>query len=182
MVSTRSWRSSREEHHEQPKPRDPVNTRRNRRRVLWMFMAMVVLALMIFGSAASTGSRTNAERIDEIAKEIRCKACPGESVYESRVPFAENIKNEIARGIGAGLSDAAIKAKLLAEQGEEILQLPQAKGANSLLWVLPVLVVMCGGAGLGLTFRRWRSEASMVPSDQDRALVAAAAANTEDDA
>jgi cytochrome c-type biogenesis protein CcmH len=136
-------------------------------------MAVVVACLLTIGITGSSGARTNSSRIDAIAKQIRCLACPGESVFESRVPFAENVKDEIAREVGKGRTDAEVKQVLVDNHGAAILLLPRAEGANSLLWVLPVAIVLCGGAGLALAFRRWRSEASMVPSDDDRAVVAA---------
>ena len=49
---------------------------------------------------------------------------------------------------------------------------------NALLWVLPVMVLVAGVGGLVVVFHRWRAQAAATaaPTDDDRALVAAALA------
>jgi cytochrome c-type biogenesis protein CcmH len=139
-------------------------------------MAFVALVVFTIGATRSSDARTNAERIDALAKEMRCLQCAGETVFESRASFAENVKNEIARLVADGRTDDEVRATLVAEQGDQILMLPNAEGTNSLLWVLPIMVLVCGGAGLFLTFRRWAAESAMTPAptESDRALVDAA--------
>lgn len=145
-----------------------------RRKLAWGAMAIIAIVVFTIGATRSGDARTNAERIDSLAKEMRCLQCAGETVFESRASFAENVKNEIAKLVAEGRTDDEVRATLVAEQGEQILMLPDAEGSNSLLWVLPIMVLVCGGAGLLLTFRRWAAESSMTPSDSDRALVDAA--------
>jgi cytochrome c-type biogenesis protein CcmH len=146
---------------------------RARRRLLaWIVMAAIAVAVFAFGALGHRGgASTNAVRIDQISREIRCKACPGESVFESRVPFAENVKAEIARQVAAGKTTGEIKAALVSEYGQDILLLPQGNGATSLLWVIPIIVLVTGAVGLGMAFRNWRDEASMVATDEDRAIL-----------
>lgn len=146
------------------------------RRLAWGAMALIALVVFVIGASRSGDARTNTERIDSLAKEMRCLQCAGETVFESRASFAENVKNEIAKLVAEGRTDAEVRATLVAEQGEQILMLPNAEGSNSLLWVLPIMVLVCGGAGLFLTFRRWAAESAMTPTptDSDRALVDAA--------
>ncbi len=50
------------------------------------------------------------------------------------------------------------------------------------MWALPVAALICAVAGLAVTFRRWRREAAAErdPTDEDRALVAAALASEDD--
>jgi len=146
------------------------------RKLAWGAMTLIAAVAFTIGATRSGDARTNAERIDALAKEMRCLQCAGETVFESRASFAENVKSEIAKLVAAGRTDDEVRATLVAEQGEQILMLPDAEGSNSLLWVLPIMVLVCGGAGLFLTFRRWAAESAMTPapSDDDRAVVDAA--------
>jgi hypothetical protein len=45
---------------------------------------------------------------------------------------------------------------------------------SALVWVLPVVALVCGVAGLGAAFLRWRRRLAVVPSAADRILVAEA--------
>jgi cytochrome c-type biogenesis protein CcmH/NrfF len=148
----------------------------------WLGLGVVLLVALIVGVAQSGGASTPAERIDAIAKTVKCPVCPGESVYESRNSVAINIKNEIAREVRAGRTDDEIRAALAERFGDSILLVPRASGVDSLVWVLPVVVLVVGLVGLGLAFRRWRRETVEAgdPSADDRALVAAAL-RVEDD-
>jgi cytochrome c-type biogenesis protein CcmH/NrfF len=49
---------------------------------------------------------------------------------------------------------------------------PRATGFDSLVWVLPVAVLVCAIAGLGLAFARWRGQRIGDPTVDDAALVA----------
>ncbi len=54
--------------------------------------------------------------------------------------------------------------------------MPKATGFDALVWVLPAVAFICGLAALVVVFRRWKREAGEMrdPTDDDRALVAAA--------
>ena len=62
-----------------------------------------------------------------------------------------------------------------------MLLVPRASGLDALVWVLPALGFVVGTTGLALAFRRWRLEAAGLadPTDEDRAIVEAALAESE---
>ena len=75
----------------------------------------------------------------------------------------------------AGESDDEIRAYLISRYGEEYLLTPQATGASSVVWILPVMVIVAAIAGLAVAFRRWRATPSGPElTDADRRLVDAA--------
>src|SRR4029079_10550100 len=102
--------------------------------------------------------RTQSERIDGIARTIRCPTCAGESVFESKSAAAENIRNEIARQVAAGNTDNQIRRFLADRYGDDVLLVPSASGVGALVWVLPVVVAVLAVGGLALAFRRWRRD------------------------
>ena len=147
----------------------------------WLLFAAVAAALIAIGASRSQGPSNNAERIDAIAKQLRCPVCAGETVYESRVASAVNIKAEIARQVAAGTPDVQIKSAIERAFPDTVL-VPDGKGVNALLWILPVIAVVAGLGALAIVFRRWKAETSAVgaPTDDDRALVAAALDSTDE--
>jgi len=141
----------------------------------WLLLAAIAATLIAVGASRSQGPSNNAERIDAIAKQLRCPVCAGETVYESRVASAMNIKADIARQVAAGTPDAQIKSSIERAFPDSVL-VPDGKGVNALLWILPVIAVVTGLGALAIVFRRWKAEAIALgaPTDDDRALVAAA--------
>lgn len=141
----------------------------------WLVLAALAAAFIAIGSSRGTGPTNNTERVDAIAKTLKCPACVGESVYESRVAVAVNIREEIARRVASGDTDADIRARIEEQfPGSELV--PPAEGANLVLWVAPVVVLVLGLGGVALAFRRWRAQAASArdPDDADRELVEAA--------
>ena len=149
-------------------------------RLVWSFMAVLAAALLAFGATRSSGPSTQEERIDSIAKRLACPTCNGESVYVSRAAAAESIRNEIARQVAAGQrADDAIVAYIESRFPGSLL-LPPAEGVDSLVWVLPVVALVCGFGGLVVVFRRWKIEGEVRAIDEDAAIVAAALNDRDD--
>lgn len=143
----------------------------------WVLLLFVVVGLLAVGAARDSGPRTPDERVEAIAKRVACPVCQGESVYESRHPTSENIKDAIQDRVREGVlgDDEIIESIVAARQGQELL-VPTAAGVEALAWALPATAFVIGAAGLTMAFRRWqRNSASVAPAtDEDFALVAEA--------
>lgn len=139
---------------------------------VWGAMGIVVVVLLLFGALRDSGPSTQAERVDSIAQRLACPTCDGESIYVSRAPAAEAIRNEIARQVAAGQSTDNEIVAYIEQRFPGSLLLPRAEGVDSLVWVLPVVVLVLGFGGLALAFRKWRDEAEAQATDADVALVA----------
>jgi cytochrome c-type biogenesis protein CcmH len=146
-----------------------------RRAVGYVAMLAVLAAAMVIGIRRDSAPRTDQQRIDSIAKSLKCPVCTSESVFESRAPISLAIKDEIARQLHAGQSATQIKAQLASRFGEASLLLPPRSGLAGLVWALPAAVLVFAAAGLVVAFRRWRAVSlASSATDADRALVAAA--------
>jgi cytochrome c-type biogenesis protein CcmH len=138
----------------------------------WLAMAVVLAAFLTVGFTRSDGPRTNQERVDAIAKTIKCPVCRSESVFDSQADASQNIRDEIARQVAAGRTDDQIRAYIndrFKDQG--LLLVPSKTGVDSLVWVLPVVALVLALFGLAVAFRRWRLAPATVVTDEDRALV-----------
>ena len=140
----------------------------------WAFMVVLVVGLLAFGASRSRGPSTQQDRIDAISQQLACPTCNGESIYVSRAPAAESIRNEIARQVAAGQNtDNEVVAYIESRFPGSVL-LPRTDGVESLVWILPVVALVSCFFGLGLAFRRWRTVASLEATDDDAKVVAAA--------
>ena len=139
-----------------PPPPAPARPLLRRRRLGWGLALVALAVLLTYGSLDDRSTPSDAERAAEIARSLRCPQCAGESVAESNVSVAREIRADIARRVDAGQSDDEIRASYATLYGEAILLTPPSTGFGSLVWILPAIVGLTAAAGLGFAFRRWR--------------------------
>lgn len=141
-------------------------------RLAWALMLLVAACALGIGATRASGPSTQAERIDAITKRLACPTCDGESVYVSRASAAESIRNQVARDVAAGrLGDDQIIAAIADRFKAQVLLVPRATGFDSLVWIVPVVVLVVSIAALAGAFRRWRDEQPADPTAADEELV-----------
>ena len=94
-------------------------------------------------------STLNAEEDDKrnkITKNLRCLICQGQSVYDSDSEFANSLKIVVDKKIAEGLSDDQIYEYFKNKYGEWILYDPGLNKNTYILWLLPILIFLIGGA------------------------------------
>jgi cytochrome c-type biogenesis protein CcmH len=146
----------------------------------YVVMAVIALVCLAIGTVRTTGPYTVDDRINAVAKTIKCPTCQGESVADSNAPTSREIRSDIADRLSRGESPDEIRAFYVSSYGEGILLTPSSSGVTALVWVLPVLVLVGAVAGLVFAFRRWRGTGSARATDDDRALVESALADLDD--
>lgn len=142
----------------------------------WALLGVVVVALLYVGIAADDSTPTPEERVEAISKRLACPICDGESVFESRNNASANIRTEIREQVEAGERTNDEIITYFVQREARLLLVPKATGVDALVWALPAFAAVCAIAGLAFAFRRWARASDTVPTDEDRALVAAAMA------
>jgi cytochrome c-type biogenesis protein CcmH len=137
-------------------------------------MAAVLIVALTIGASSDPGPHTNQERVYNIADTIKCPRCVGQSVAESDVAIAREIRTEIARAIDEGRTDDEIRDQIAAGYDEEVLLTPRASGVSGLVWILPVVAAVAALGGMAFVFVRWRKQGVIEATDDDRRLVDAA--------
>ncbi|MDH3752316.1 MAG: cytochrome c-type biogenesis protein CcmH [Acidimicrobiia bacterium] len=144
---------------------------RLRTTVSWTLIAIVAVAALAFGTLDEGGSTTNADRVFDLARSIRCPQCSGQSVAESDVAIAREIRADIAVRVDAGESDEAIQQVYVDRYGSSILLTPSGSGLEGLVWIIPIVGVAAAIVVLGFAFSRWRRAAPAMATDADVVLV-----------
>ena len=124
-------------------------------RSFWLWVAALVvvgaLALIVSPSASSTTTR-----IAHLESLVKCPSCEDLSVAQSNATTAVAVRHEIAADVAAGKSDDQILTSIEDAYGPSILLSPPTTGMGTLLWVVPLAVVLVlVVVGLRLR-RRWR--------------------------
>lgn len=152
-----------------------------RRKVLlsWLLVGVSLATMLAFGVVDGRDDRTNAERAHDIGATIACPQCVGQSVVESDVAIAREIRAEIGRLVVAGYSDDQIRVRFAERYGDWVILTPSTSGVSGLVWVIPVVGLVVGVGLLAVTLSRWRRASLVVGevSEEDQALVEEARAH-----
>jgi len=105
---------------------------------------LIIFILINFSQLKSEDK--SIELKNKILKNIRCLICQGQSVYDSESDFALSIKLIVEKKIMDGLSDEEIYEFLVEKYGQWILYDPDLSKNTYILWLLPLLLFLFGGA------------------------------------
>jgi len=149
---------------------------------VWLTMFLLVCLLLAFGATRSGGPLTQQDRIDLVTSRLACPTCSGESVFVSQASAAQAIRIEVARQVGAGIrTDDEIISYIEQRFGSQVLLVPRSSGIDSLVWSLPVAVLIIALSLLVSAFARWGRRKPGFPSAADEMLVKNALAETAQD-
>ena len=112
-------------------------------------MKILKIFLIIFLSIGSSQLKSD-EKKDElnnkILKNIRCLICQGQSVYDSESNFASSVKLIVDKKINDGMSEDQVYKFLRDKYGDWIIYDPELNKNTYILWLLPILLFVAGGA------------------------------------
>ena len=98
-------------------------------------------------------------RAQNLMREIRCVACENEPISQSAAPIAEDMRTRVREMVADGASDEQVRDWFEDRYGEFVLFRPKAKGLSGmLLWALPFLLLLIGGAIAWTVGRRTKSD------------------------
>ena len=112
-------------------------------------MKTLKIFLIIFLSMSFSQLKSNEENDvlkNKILKNIRCLICQGQSVYDSESDFASSIKLIVDKKINEGELEEQIYEFLRVKYGNWIIYDPELNKNTYILWLLPLLLFLVGGA------------------------------------
>jgi|TARA_Y100000816_G_scaffold212549_1_gene158069 cytochrome c-type biogenesis protein CcmH len=105
------------------------------------FFLIIILFLPISSLDAEEYEKRN-----KITKNLRCLICQGQSIYDSDSEFANSLKILVDKKLSEGLSEDQIYEYFKSKYGEWILYDPGLNKNTYILWLLPLLIFLVGGA------------------------------------
>jgi cytochrome c-type biogenesis protein CcmH len=84
-------------------------------------------------------------RYENIISEVRCLVCQNQTIKDSEVFLAADLRREIRRMMTEGMTDTEIADFLVARYGDFVLYNPRKSGRTLILWITPALLVGFGG-------------------------------------
>jgi cytochrome c-type biogenesis protein CcmH len=101
-------------------------------------------------------------RYDGLTHELRCMQCQNQSIADSPVGLAEDLRRDVREQIIAGKTDAQIRDSMVARYGNIILFRPPFTPSTAWVWVLPFLLLL---VGVFVAVRIVRKRTALVASD-----------------
>ena len=114
------------------------------------YFKLTIIILFLFGINLSNASDEKLQI--KITKNLRCLICQGQSVYDSDSEFANSMKILVDKKLDEGLSEKEIYDYFKEKYGEWILYDPTLNKNTYILWLLPILIFLIGGAIIYKTF------------------------------
>jgi cytochrome c-type biogenesis protein CcmH len=102
-------------------------------------------------------------RYENIISQVRCLKCQNQSIKDSNVFLAADLRREIRRLLAEGKTDQEVFDFLVERYGEFALYSPRKSGKTLVLWAAPFLLLV-GGALVG--FQVIRKRMSMPLEDE----------------
>lgn len=131
-------------------------------------LAIALLAALLLTTAVFAVDITvlpNAElqeRYENLTRQLRCMQCQNNSIADSPVDLAADLRKLVKEQLIAGKSDQEILDYMAKRYGNYILFTPPMERATAWIWILPGLAVL---AGLFIGFRIVRRRSALVGTD-----------------
>ena len=109
-------------------------------------LKIFITLFLIMNFSELKSNEINNDLKNKILKNIRCLICQGQSVYDSESEFASSIKLIVDRKINEGLKEKQIYQFLREKYGNWVIFDPQLNKNTYVLWLLPLLLFLFGGA------------------------------------
>ncbi|MFN7272609.1 MAG: cytochrome c-type biogenesis protein CcmH [Gammaproteobacteria bacterium] len=124
----------------------------------WLVLSPVALAI----DPVELPDPVLQERYRALTHELRCMQCQNQSIADSPVSLAGDLRREVRELLASGKTDAEIREHLASRYGDFILFRPRFTAQTAWLWVTPVLLLLLG---IFVALRIIRGRASLADVD-----------------
>ena len=130
--------------------------------ILALSLALAVPAFAIDTGQAFEDPELQA-RYENIIGQVRCLKCQNQTIKDSNVFLAADLRREIRRLLAEGKTDQEVFDFLVERYGEFALYSPRKSGKTLVLWLAPFLLLVGGGI---IGFRVIRKRMAMPLDDE----------------
>jgi cytochrome c-type biogenesis protein CcmH len=134
------------------------------RKALWIVagLAAVLAGLLIVGVVAAQGGVITDDQVNAIAKRLNCPVCENVPLDVCETQACVQWRDLIRQKLTAGEKPEQIINYFQATYGDRVLQEPPRRGFTGLVWILPFVGLVAGGAILAVVLRRMTAQPAPV--------------------
>ncbi len=124
---------------------------------LTVLAALIAVVLVLaLAAGAPNGKPSLSTRVEQVATQLRCPVCQGESVYDSPSSLAAAMRSIIRQRLHSGQSEGQVKAYFVSRYGQWVLLAPPGTGIGRLAWLAPPAAILIGLIVVAFALTRWR--------------------------
>ena len=131
-------------------------------------VAVIISSIWFYTFLVSPSKQTLDQRVHDVASQLKCLVCQGESVADSPAILSQQMRGVIRQQLQSGKSEQEVIQYFVSRYGDRILLSPPWQGLTLLTWLVPIALMVGGILLLFVVLRSWQSQSDKEPID-DRA-------------
>ena len=142
-----------------------------KRQFLLLFLAIIAIigSIWLYTLLIAPSNQTLDQRVHDVASQLKCLVCQGESVADSPATLSLQMRGVIREQLQSGKSEQEVIQYFVSRYGDRILLSPPWQGLTLLAWLVPIALMIGGVILLFVVLRNWQSYADKEPDHADRA-------------
>jgi len=115
-----------------------------------------MLKLIALVLSLQTAELSPAQELEaaHLMQEIRCVVCAGQSIADSDAALAQDMRLFVRTQIALGAEPDSVRIALAQRYGDEVLMRPRLSGRTAPLYLVPLVLLLIGGALVGVASRK----------------------------
>src|SRR5205823_3839947 len=126
-----------------------------------LFIALAALAIVgavwSFVFLQNSQQPSLDQRVHDVASQLKCPICQGESVADSPSELAQQMRGVIRQQLQSGKSEQEVIQYFRNSYGDQIIWSPPWQGFTLLAWLVPIGLLLAGIVLLLFVLRDWRA-------------------------
>jgi cytochrome c-type biogenesis protein CcmH len=142
-----------------------------KRRSLLLFLGLVAIisSIWVYTLLVSPSKQTLDQRVHDVASQLKCLVCQGESVADSPATLSLQMRAVIRQQLQSGKSEQEVIQYFVSRYGDRILLSPPMQGLTLLAWLVPIALMIAGVLLVFFVLRSWQSHTDKEPDETHRA-------------
>ncbi len=136
--------------------------------LLVLGIVAIISSIWLYTFLVSPSKQTLDQRVHDVASQLKCLVCQGESVADSPATLSLQMRGVIRQQLQSGKSEQEVIQYFVSRYGDRILLSPPWQGLTLLTWLVPIALMIGGVLLLFVVLRSWQSNSDKQPIE-DRA-------------
>ena len=137
--------------------------------LLFLGVVAIISSIWLYTFLVSPSKQTLDQRVHDVASQLKCLVCQGESVADSPATLSLQMRGVIRQQLQSGKSEQEVIQYFVSRYGDRILLSPPWQGLTLLAWLVPIALMFGGILLLFLVLRNWQSHSERETDIADRA-------------
>jgi cytochrome c-type biogenesis protein CcmH len=136
--------------------------------LLFLGLIAIISSIWVYTLLVSPSKQTLDQRVHDVASQLKCLVCQGESVADSPATLSLQMRAVIRQQLQSGKSEQEVIQYFVSRYGDRILLSPPMQGLTLLAWLVPVTLMIGGVLLVFFVLRSWQSHADKESGEANR--------------